>query len=134
MITGRRNLLRNDQQRPTALFDQREDAVQLIDRLDLVVRHQDKRIVEHDLHPLDIGHHVMREIAPLERHAFDDFERRLDGRPELDRDDAVVAGALERLRDHLAQRRVVGRDAGYRAKVLAAVEALAARFSTLMVS
>ena len=118
---GRRNLLRNNQQRPTALFDHREDAVQLIHRHDLVVRHQDERIIEDDLHPLDIGHHVMREIAPLERHPFDDFQGRLDGRSKLHRYDAVIAGALERLRDHLAQRRVVGRDAGYRAKPAHAV-------------
>ena len=49
--------------------------------LNFVIGHQDERVVENDLHPLDIGDHVMREIAALEGHALDDFQRRLDGVP-----------------------------------------------------
>ena len=91
----RRHFLRNDQQRPAALLDERENAAQLIDRLYFLIGHQDVGVVENDLHPLDVRHHVMRKIAALESHAFDHFQRRLDGRSELDCDDAVIAGALE---------------------------------------
>ena len=102
---------------------ERENASQLVDRLYFLVGHQDVRIVENDLHPLDIRHHVMRKIASLESHAFDHFQRRLDGRSELDRDDAMVAGALEGFRDDPAELSVIGRDAGDGPKALSAIEA-----------
>ena len=114
----RRHFLRNDQQRPTALFDERENAGQLIDRLYFLIGHQDVGVVENDLHPLDVRHHVMRKIASLERHAFDHFQRRLDGRAEFDGDDAMIAGALEGFRDDLAELGVIGRDAGDGAQAL----------------
>ena len=76
----------------------------------LQVGHQDHRVVEHDLHPLDVGDHVVRQVAAVERHAVDDFEQRLDRAAELDGDDAVVADALQRLRDHVAGELVIGGD------------------------
>jgi hypothetical protein len=126
----RRHFLRNDQQRPTAFFDEGENAGQLIDRLYFLIGHQDAGVVENNLHPLDVRHHVMRKIAPLERHAFDHFQHRLDGGAKLDRDDAVIAGALEGFRDDLAEFRVVGRDAGDGSKALYAVEALGRALTT----
>src|ERR1700727_3465960 len=106
-----------------ALFDERENAGQLIDRLYFLIGHQDVGVIENDLLPLDVRQHMMRKIAPLERHAFDHFQRRLDGRSELDSDNAVIAGALKGFRDDLAELSVIGRDAGDGPKVLSAVEA-----------
>ena len=120
----RGDLLGDDQEGPAALLDQAEEPHQLIARSDLVVGHEDIGIVEHRLHALDVRHHVVGQVASLERHAFDDFERRFDGIAEFDRDDAMVAGAFEGLGHHVAQRLVVGRDGGDGPQALGAVEAL----------
>ena len=119
----RGDFLGDDQQRPAAFLDQREDAIEFVDRLNLMIGHQNKGIIEHDLHPLDVGDHVVREIAALETHAFDDFQSRLHRCAEFDGDNAVIAGALERLRHHLAKLGVIGGDAGDGAQTLGAVEA-----------
>ena len=55
----RRHFLGDDQQGPAALFNQRDHAGELFAGLNLVIRHQDERIVENDLHFLHIGDHVM---------------------------------------------------------------------------
>src|ERR1700722_2658621 len=106
-----------------ALFDERENAGELIDRLYFLIGHQDVGVVENDLHPLDIRHHVMRQVASLECHALDHFQLRLDGRSEFDGDDTVIAGAFEGFRHYLAELGVIGRDAGDGPKALYAVEA-----------
>ena len=93
------------------LFDERDHAGQLLPGLDLEIGHQDEGIVEHHLHFFDIGHHMMRKIAAIERHAFNDFQRRLDGVAKFHRDNSVIAGALEGFADHVAKRRVVGGNA-----------------------
>ena len=60
---------------------------------------QDAHVLEHALHPLRIGHEVRREVAAVELHAFDHFERRLHRLRFLDGDDAVLAHLLHRFRN-----------------------------------
>ena len=58
-----------------------------------------------------IGHEIRREIAAVELHALDDVELGFEACRLLDRDDALVADLVHRLRDHLADLAiVVGRD------------------------
>jgi hypothetical protein len=72
---------------------------------------QDDGVLEHHFHPLGIGHEVGRQVAAIELHAFDDFERRLERARFLDRDHAVLADLVHRVSDDLADRLVVvGRD------------------------
>ena len=49
-----------------------------------------------------IGDEVRREVAAVELHALDDFERRLGRLALLDRDDAFLADLLHRLGEHRA--------------------------------
>ena len=65
----------------------------------------------------------MRKVASLESHAFDHLQRRFDGRPEFDGDDAVIAGALEGFRHDPTELSVIGRDTGDGPKALCAIEA-----------
>ena len=62
-------------------------------------------------HLLGIGDEVGREVAAVELHALDDVEFGFEALRLLDRDDALVADLVHRLRDHLADLAVViGRD------------------------
>ena len=49
--------------------------------------------------PFRVGNKVRREIASVELHSFDDFERGLHGPRFLDGDDAVLTHFLHRIRD-----------------------------------
>jgi hypothetical protein len=99
-----------------------EHAAEFIDRLNFLVGHQDIRIVEYDLHSLDIRDHVMREIAAVESHAFDDLQGRLDGGAELHGDDALIAGALESFGHHVTELIVIRSDAGDGVQLRSAIE------------
>ena len=60
-----------------------------------------------------VGDEVGRDVALVELHALDEFERRLGGLAFLDGDDAVLADLLEGVGHQLADRRVVvGGDRG----------------------
>src|SRR6516164_9048225 len=62
------------------LIGDRQHPRQLVGRLDLVVGHEDDRVVEHDFHPLDVSDHMMGDIASVEGHALDDIEHGVHGR------------------------------------------------------
>ncbi len=84
-----------------------------MDSRDLGVRDEDVGLVEHDLHPLGVGHHVGRHVALVELHALDEVELQAEGLGLLDGDDAVLADLVHRLGDDLADGHVVvGRDRG----------------------
>ena len=59
-------------------------------------------ILEHDFHALGIGDEVRRQVAAVELHALDHFERGLEALRLLDRDHAFLADLLHRLGDDLA--------------------------------
>jgi hypothetical protein len=70
-----------------------------------------ERVVQHDLHPLGVGHEVGRQVAAVELHALDHVELARHRLGLLDRDDALLAHLLHGVGDHVADRLVaVGRD------------------------
>ena len=72
---------------------------------------EDIGVLELGAHLLGVGDEVGRQIAAIELHALDDVEFGLEALRLLDRDHALVADLLHRVRDHLADRHVaVGRD------------------------
>ena len=119
---GRRDLFGDDQQRPLRVSHQRDDRGHLVLRHQTHVGHQDVRVVEHHLHLLDVGDHVVREVATVERHALDDFEQGLDSGAVLDVDDAIGADPLQGLGHELPGRVVVGSDHRDRAQFIAAAQ------------
>ena len=102
-------VLGDDQQRLAELGHLLEQRQQVLHPRDLLLVDQHERVLEHALHPLGVGHEVRREVAAVELHALDDLERGLDRLRLLDRDDAVLADLLHRLRDDAADRLVVVR-------------------------
>ena len=63
---------------------------------------QDERVVEDRFHPLGVGDHVGGDIALVELHSFDEFERSLRALGLFDSDDAVLADLVHRVGDQLA--------------------------------
>ena len=63
------------------LFEQRE---QVVHPRDLLFAKQDQRLFQHGLHLLSVGDEVRRDVAAVELHAFDHFERGLGGLGFLD--------------------------------------------------
>ena len=81
------------------LFEQRKQVFEAADLL-FVIEHI--AIFEADLHRLGIGDEVGRQIALVELHAFDHFERGFDRLGFLDGDGAVLADLVHRVGDDLA--------------------------------
>ena len=72
---------------------------------------QNVGVLELGLHPFRIGDEVGREVAAVELHALDHFERGLQALGFFDRDHAFLADLLHRLGDDVADGGVVvGRD------------------------
>src|SRR3954471_12331064 len=105
------DVFRDDQQRaaePRHLLEHRQ---QILHRADLLLVDQDDRVLEDHFHALGIGDEVRRQVAAIELHAFDHFQRGLERARFLDRDHAVLADLVHRVGDDLADRLVVvGRD------------------------
>ena len=85
-----------------ALGDFLEQREQVLQAGDFLLVDEDVGVFEHGFHRLGVGHEVGREIALVELHAFDDFERGLDGLGFLDGDGAVLADLVHRVGDDLA--------------------------------
>ena len=105
-----RDVLAEDQQRLAGgdqLVEQRQE---LVGGAQPLARDGDVGVLEHGLHALGVGDHVRRDVAPAKAHALDQLQ--LEARPvvRLDGDDAVLADGGEGVADHLAERRIVGRD------------------------
>ena len=105
------HVLGDDQQRLAALCDTLEHRQQILQARDLLFVDENVRILEHDFHPLWIGHEVRRQIPAIELHPFDDLERRVHRLGLFDRDHAVLADLVHGLGDDRADGLVVvGRD------------------------
>src|SRR5262245_38037453 len=76
---------------------------------ELLFVEQDVGILELGEHLLGIGDEVGRDVAAIELHSFDDLDLGFERLGFLNRDDALVADLLHRLRDHLADRRIAVR-------------------------
>ena len=103
----------DDQQRLADLGDLLEQREQVLEAADLLLVDQDVGVLEHGFHRLRIGDEVGREVALVELHAFDHFERGFDGLGFFDRDGAVLADLVHGVGDDLADGGVpVGGDGG----------------------
>ena len=90
-----------------------EERDQDLGRADLLLIDEDVGVFEHDLHAVLVGDEVRAEVAPVELHALDDVDGRLEALALLDGDDAVLADPLEGVGELLADGRVVvGGDRG----------------------
>ena len=107
------DVLGDDEQRPGGLghlFQQRQHVA---DVGQLLLVNENERIFHLALHLGRIGDEVGRNVALVELHALDEFERGLGGLAFLDGDDAVLADLLEGVGHLLADDRiVVGADGG----------------------
>src|SRR5271169_5739018 len=101
------DILGDDQQRVAALHHCFEQGQDHLETGQLLLEEQDVRLLELADHLLRIGHEVRREIATVELHALDDVEFGFEALRLLDRDDALVADLVHRLRDHFADLTVV---------------------------
>jgi hypothetical protein len=87
-------------------------ALQCCGLLDLEVRHQDERTLEHRRHCLLIGHHVVREVSAIERHSLDDVQRGFRSQAELGGDHPSIADRRVGLVDKRAELRIGRGDIG----------------------
>ncbi len=101
------DVLGNDQERLSELGNLFEKGKQVLHRADLLFVDQDAHIFEHALHALGVGDEVGREVAAIELHTFDHFERRLHRARFLNGDDAVLADLLHGFGDDAADLPVV---------------------------
>ena len=116
------DVLGDDQQRLAGLGDLLQQRQQVGHRRDLALVDQDVGVLEDGLHALRVGHHVRRDVALVELHALGELELEAHRVGLLDGDDAVLADLVERLGDQLADRGVLGRDAGDVGDVVLAVD------------
>ena len=79
-----------------------QEREQVFEAADFLFVDEDVGVLHLDFHRLGVGHEVRREITLVELHAFDDFERGLDGLGFLDGDGAVLADLVHRVGDDLA--------------------------------
>ena len=91
------DVLGDDEERLAAARDRLEHREEILHVGDLLLADEDVGVLEHDLHPLGVGHEVGREVAAVELHALDHLERRLGRLALLDGDDAFLADLLHRL-------------------------------------
>src|SRR6185437_4930177 len=96
------DILGDDEERLARLHHRLEDGEHRLQARELLLVQQDVRALQLADHLLGIGDEVRREIAAVELHALDDVELGLEALRLLDRDDALIADLLRRLRDHLA--------------------------------
>ena len=101
------DVLGDDHQRLADLGDLFEKGKQVLHRADFLFVDQDAGVFEHALHALRIGDEVGGEVAAVELHAFDHFERGFHGAGFLDGDDAVLADLLHGFGDDAADLLVV---------------------------
>ncbi|HVK87421.1 MAG TPA: chaperonin GroEL, partial [Kofleriaceae bacterium] len=85
------DVLGDDQERLALLGNLLEHREELLHVRDLLLVREDVAVVEHDLHPLRVGHEVRREVAAVELHTLDDVELAVQRLGLLDRDHAFLA-------------------------------------------
>ena len=103
------DLVGHHHQRFPALGDLLEHRQQIVHRRNLLLVDEDERILDDRAHLFRIGDEVRREVAAVESHPFDHFDRRFGAFRLLHRRRAFRADAFESVRHHLANRRVVVR-------------------------
>src|SRR5437879_6494821 len=103
------DVLGDDEQRLARLRHLLENREQVLHGGDLLFVHQDVGVLEHGLHLLRIGDDVRRRVATVKLHTIHRLERGLEALRLFHRDHAVLAHLLHRVRDDLADLRIVVR-------------------------
>src|SRR6266550_6684951 len=96
------DFLRDDEQRLAGASRFLQEREQVFEAADFLFVDEDVGVLHLGFHRLSVGHEVRREITLVELHAFNDFERGLDGLGFLDGDRAVLADLVHGLGDDLA--------------------------------
>src|SRR6185437_13672901 len=104
------DVLGDDQQGLAGLHDLVEQREHVLVGRDLRVHDQDVRVLEDGLEALRVGDEVRGDVALVEAHALGELKLEAEGVALLDGDDAFLADLVHGLGDHLADRRVPGRD------------------------
>src|SRR5215471_3001948 len=105
------DFLGDDQEGLALLGDLLEDREQVLHVRDLLLEEENLGVLEDALHPLGVSDEVGREVAAVELHSLDHFQRRLEALGLLDGDHAVLADLVHRLGDDPSDLGVVvGRD------------------------
>ena len=94
------HFLREDQQGRTTLLNRLQHGDQIRDRADLAIRQQDQGVFKFTDLTVGIRHEVGGAVAPVEGHAFGDFQFRCQRLRFLNRDHPIGAHLVHRLRDH----------------------------------
>src|SRR5579859_6584290 len=118
------HVLGDDHQRLVGLNHLVEQRQEVLVGAHLRVDHEDVRLLEHALHAVWVGDEVVRDVALVETHALGELELEAERVRLLDGDDAFLADLVHRLGDHLADRRVAGRDRGGRGDLLLGLHVL----------
>ena len=100
------HVLGNDDEGLARLHDGFQHGKHRLQAGELLFVEEDVGILELGEHLFGIGDEVRRDVAAIELHPFDDLDLGFERLGFLDRDDALVADLLHRLRDHLADRRI----------------------------
>src|SRR6267143_953244 len=101
------DILRNDEERLAELGNLLEQGKQVLHRADLLFVDEDQGVFEDNFLAIHVGDEVGGEVAAVELHAFDDFERGVHGLGLFHGDDAVLADLLHRFSDDAADLPVV---------------------------
>src|SRR6202012_6064041 len=96
------DVFRDDDQRLAGLHHGFEQRQQLVWVGELLLVDQDIGVIEFDAHLVGVGDEVGRDVAAVELHAFDDVEFGFERLGFFNRDDALVADLLPRIRQELA--------------------------------
>ena len=96
------DILGHNQQRLARLHDALQQREYRLQGGQFLLVDEDVGIGQFGDHLLGVGDEVRRDIAAVELHALNDVELGLDALRLLDRDNALVADLLHRLRDHLS--------------------------------
>src|SRR5581483_8282248 len=95
------NVFGDDQQRLALtrhLFEQRQ---QVFHRRNFLLVDENQAIVERRFHAFGVGDEIRRQVAAVELHALDDFERGFQGLRLFDSDDAIFADFAHGFGDQL---------------------------------
>ena len=96
------DVLGDDEQRLARLCHLLENGQQILQGRELPLVQEDEAVVEHRLQARGVGHEVGRQVPAIELHALDHVEGGLHRLGLLDRDHALLAHLLHRLRQDVA--------------------------------
>src|ERR1700743_468394 len=96
------DVFRDDDQRLAGLHPGLQQRAQVVQRGELLLVDQDVGVVHFNAHLVGVGDEVGRDVAAVELHAFDDVEFGFERLGFFNRDDALVADLLHRVRQELA--------------------------------